>query len=260
MEGRKSRKKAKPKQDRSQNSRSTALPDRLPPYSRPLESLPEPLTEEQRQEILDLLPLSDPAFADSAVEAIELNRCFFHKTHLAGRKRTREWRDARAAELEKLARLSEELASYLAEMTLDARVQAATVKLVDGGPHEQTFALRTEKGKMPEIPRRDVFPVVYDGAGLISEWAAEAAAGLRAPMRKGRQPEFPPRVLAGGLADLWLQNTDDSLAPKQDRENDTHLWPFLDFVRAVGRTVDPEFDGYRAVRSTYESRLKLAQR
>ena len=260
MAAKKKRSKAKGAKAPVGSPSGALRPAPLPPYSRPVEPLPEPLTEEQRQGILDLLPLSDPKSADAAIEAIELNRCFFHGIHSAGWKRTREWRDARAAELEELAGLSKRLASYLAQMTLDARVQAAAVKLVDGGPHEQTFALRTEDGEMPAIPRRGVFPVVYDGAGLISEWAAEAAAGLRAPMRKGRQPEFPPRVLAGGLADLWLQSTNESLAPKQDRENDTHDWPFLDFVRAVGRTVDPEFDGYRAVRSTHESRLKLAQR
>ena len=105
---------------------------------------------------------------------------------------------------------------------------------------------------MPEISRKDVFPVVYDGTRLLSEWATDAAEKLRAPMRRGRHADFPARVLADWLATVWTQNTDATLAPSQDRECETQDWPFLEFVRAVGRTVDSEFDGYRAVRSTYE--------
>ena len=77
MAVKKSRRKAKTAKSSNESQGGSELPARLPPSSRPIESLPDPLTKRQRKEILGLLPLSDPESADSAIEVIELHRCFF---------------------------------------------------------------------------------------------------------------------------------------------------------------------------------------
>ena len=69
----------------------------------------------------------------------------------------------------------------------------------------------------------------------------------------GPRRDFILEAFAGWLADLWLECSDAGIAP---RDSDKRDWPFLHFVEEVGRSLDPEFTAYRAVRRAYERKRK----
>ena len=59
-----------------------------------------------------------------------------------------------------------------------------------------------------------------------------------------------PDVIAMDLWKLWAY-FEQSVIPDK-RGIDGRSWPFLEFVRAIGRTVDPQFSGEAAVRRVYD--------
>jgi hypothetical protein len=75
--------------------------------------------------------------------------------------------------------------------------------------------------------------------------------------RSGRREDHPGRWLANRLFDLWRQFCDESTSRNNwmgDAPYDGG--PFPDFVRAVGKLVDPHFNGYDFAREVHRERGK----
>jgi len=78
---------------------------------------------------------------------------------------------------------------------------------------------------------------------------------IREESRSGRREDNPGRRLAYRLFDLWKQFCDESTSSNNWRGDAPYDGgPFPDFVRAVGKLVDPHFNGYDFAREVHRER------
>jgi hypothetical protein len=73
--------------------------------------------------------------------------------------------------------------------------------------------------------------------------------------RSGRREDHAGRWLANRLFDLWRQFCDESTSRNNWMDEAPYdRGPFPDFVRAVGKLVDPHFNGYDFAREVHRER------
>jgi hypothetical protein len=249
---RKPAKKRSPKESKAKEIGPPSLSP-LAPRSIPIGPPPPPLTAAERTQVLSLPPLRKKSDERVVLERIEMLRHLFHATPWDETADSRRDRNTQASELQEVSKLAQALADGLGRLSDGARDRAGSIEFIRG--EEKKFTLRTSNAELPALPRRDVLCVAYDASRMLASWAEEGARELRKPMkRRGPRRRFRDDAMAGWLADLWLECTDAGVAP---RENDTNDWPFAEFVRAVARTVDKDFNGYRAIRRAYQLRKNL---
>ena len=226
-------------------------PRRTPRRSEvPREGSSPRLTPKQLEKILKLLPGWQRKFDQQQIEhQIQQIRQRFSSIRQLAPELWRTKAERRRA-IEQLGALSTAADTLLRE--LDRLGPLATLSLVGDA---RRFGV-DRAGTLSEwsCPKdSDVLERAKGTALFLSHFANEEVRTLLAiETKRGAPTKLADRQLAADLWSLWAYVRDGRGISPDGRATGGWSWPFLDLLRAVGRTVDPEFSGEGAARRIYE--------
>lgn len=220
---------------------------------------PNPLTDEQFEALSQSLPDWRRAVgSDQLREVIERARDEFHRVRELA---PEDW--GKSAERKTAKRqLNQVVKSAESFLNAVSELQPLAELLMTRNPERFIYGQHQDlPGWTRESDRQMPARLIPDAADAVAGIHGLAVLELK-KLREwrgspGRPMEVSEVVLARRLAGLWVY-LGGSLSP-DNRSGDARQWPYLEFLRAVGRTVAPDFWGEGAARQISDSHREAAR-
>jgi hypothetical protein len=224
-------------------------PDALPPFA-----------DNEVERIRSLLGTESEAQAQQVFSRIEIARLMFWGIRRADADhfKSRAVRDSAANELRSLENEVASLRQRLEGLGPLAGAQLGRIELKEPKAWDGSLAYTLNyRGREWTVSRSDALEVFHVLLELIEAWSRQEVAWLERPVRSGRPRDFSGGVLVEQLAAIWEEFTSK---PLRANLRDGRTQPFMELLRIIGKSVDPDFQGEGAFRRFYDSRFQHSDR